>query len=145
MFSGGKKNRGANHSTTLVASGTTISGDIAFNGNVEVEGCVKGDIAALDLEYGVITVLADGVVEGQIRAPNIVINGKVEGDVVSGSHVELAAHAMVTGNVHYHLIEMVKGAQVNGNLVYSGEVATEEPVDQSDGETAKSSQNTLLD
>jgi cytoskeletal protein CcmA (bactofilin family) len=26
---------------------------------------------------------------------------------------------VVEGNVHYQLIEMVKGSQVNGNLVYS--------------------------
>ena len=143
MFSGGKKNRGASHSTTLVAAGTIVSGNITFDGNVEVEGCVKGDIEALDLEYGVITVLTDGVVEGQIRAPNIVINGKVEGDVVSGSHVELAANAMVTGNVHYHLIEMVKGAQVNGNLVYSGDSEADEG--SSEAENPDAGQDTLLD
>ena len=104
---------------------------------------MKGDIEALDLEYGVITVLTDGVVEGQIRAPNIVINGKVEGDVVSGSHVELAANAMVTGNVHYHLIEMVKGAQVNGNLVYSGDSEADEG--SSEAENPDAGQDTLLD
>ena len=35
--------------------------------------------------------------------------------------VELAANAVVTGTVHYNLIEMVMGAQVNGSLVHGGD------------------------
>jgi cytoskeletal protein CcmA (bactofilin family) len=46
----------------------------------------------------------------------IVINGLVEGDVYSSNHIELAAKARVSGNVHYHLIEMVMGSEVNGSL-----------------------------
>ncbi|WP_369809176.1 polymer-forming cytoskeletal protein [Oceanicoccus sp. KOV_DT_Chl] len=50
----------------------------------------------------------------------MIINGEVLGDVHCDQHVELAAKASVEGNVHYNLIEMVKGAQLNGNLVYAG-------------------------
>ena len=121
MFSSGKKPQTLSNQTTLVAAGTTVCGNITFAGNVEIEGRVEGDIESIDTEHGVVTVLADGVVEGRIRAPDVIINGKVEGDVISDSHVALAARAMVTGNVFYHLIEMVKGAQVNGKLLYHGD------------------------
>jgi cytoskeletal protein CcmA (bactofilin family) len=57
-----------------------------------------------------------GLVKGDIQSPMIVINGLVEGDVYSSNHIELAAKARVTGNVHYHLIEMVMGSEVNGSL-----------------------------
>ncbi|HEY8939947.1 MAG TPA: polymer-forming cytoskeletal protein, partial [Cellvibrio sp.] len=58
-----------------------------------------------------------GVVEGEIRAPVIIVNGKVHGDIHSSKHLELAAKGNVTGTVHYQSIEMVKGAQLNGSMV----------------------------
>src|SRR5690606_405467 len=67
-----------------------------------------------------IVVAESGVVEGEIRVPVAVINGHVSGDIHSSKHIELAAKAVVVGSVHYQLIEMVKGSQVNGNLIYTG-------------------------
>ena len=51
--------------------------------------------------------------------PNDVVNGKVTGDVHASGHIELAAKATVHGNVHYNLIEMVMGSQVNGALLHA--------------------------
>jgi len=63
-------------------------------------------------------VIADTcVVEGEIRAPVVIVNGKVMGNIYSSKHLELAAKGNVTGSVHYQSIEMVKGAQVNGSMV----------------------------
>lgn len=106
-------------STTLLSKSTEIVGDIRLTGNLEIEGTVRGNIIALGEAR--VRVMEQGLVEGEITAPKIVINGHVIGDVHSSKHVELAANAVVEGNVHYQLIEMVKGAQVNGNLVFSGE------------------------
>ena len=41
-----------------------------------------------------------------------------QGDVRSANHLELAAKAVVIGNVYYNLIEMVMGSEVNGNLMH---------------------------
>ncbi|MFT6388894.1 MAG: cytoskeletal protein CcmA (bactofilin family) [Cellvibrionaceae bacterium] len=106
-------------STTLVSKNTEIVGDINFSGNLMVEGAVKGNICAVDGTDAHARILDNGLVQGEMRVPTIVINGTISGDVYSSKHVELAAKAVVNGNVHYELIEMVKGAQVNGNLVYS--------------------------
>ena len=47
-------------------------------------------------------------------------DGIVQGDVRSATHLELAAKAVVVGNVYYNLIEMVMGSEVNGNLMHIG-------------------------
>ena len=123
MF-GKDKNNAANvysDSTTLIAAGTEIHGDIKFAGNLEIEGRVVGDIVAAEGNVATVRVLEHGHVEGDLRVPVVVINGSVKGNVFSSEHVELAAKARVTGNVHYSLIEMVKGSQVNGSLLYGGE------------------------
>ncbi|GAA5315702.1 MAG: polymer-forming cytoskeletal protein [Candidatus Pelagadaptatus aseana] len=107
-------------STTLISKTTEVVGDIHFTGNLEVEGRVRGNIFAEDGSDARVRIVDKGLVEGQIKVPTVVINGTVNGDVHSSKHIELAAKAAVSGNVHYNLIEMVKGAQVNGSLVYNG-------------------------
>ncbi|MGH1441148.1 MAG: bactofilin family protein [Cellvibrionaceae bacterium] len=115
-------------STTLVSKNTEIVGDINFSGNLMVEGAVKGNIYSVDGADAHARILESGIVEGEMRVPTIVINGTINGDVYSSKHIELAAKAVINGNVHYELIEMVKGAQVNGNLVYSAKSSAKKAV-----------------
>ena len=110
--------------TTLIAKGTEVIGDIKFAGNLMIEGVVRGNVYAEDGADAQARVLDKGLVEGEIRVPTLVINGTVKGDVYSSKHIELAAKATVDGNVHYMSIEIVKGAQVNGNLLYTDSVTS---------------------
>lgn len=105
------------NNTTLIARQTEVSGDIHFHGNLVIEGKVKGNVTAHSDSDARLQIVEGGIIEGEIRVPQVVINGNVNGDVYAARHLELAAKAMVEGNVHYKLIEMVKGAQVNGGLV----------------------------
>ena len=107
-----------NNNHTLISKGTSIVGDVHFSGDLQVEGRVKGNILVEGGNDAKLVIADKGIVEGEIRVPMVVINGKVIGNVYSSKHLELAAKAVVEGNVHYQLIEMVKGAQVNGSLVY---------------------------
>lgn len=102
---------------TLIAKGTKILGDLYFAGDLQIEGEIRGNIYAESTGQARVVVAEHGIVLGEIHGTQVVINGQVNGDVYSSKHLELAAKAQVTGNVYYQLIEMVKGAQVNGNLV----------------------------
>ena len=121
---------------TLVSKATEIIGDIHFSGELIIEGRVKGSIYAEDDSSAVIRVADKGSVEGDICVPSAVINGLVQGDVRSSNHLELAAKAVVAGNVHYNLIERVMGAEVNGNLMHISS-------DQSSKKRLTSESNTL--
>lgn len=57
-----------------------------------------------------------GYVEGSIKAPHVVINGQVCGDVQALEHLELDAKARISGDLHYRSMEMVMGAQISGQL-----------------------------
>lgn len=107
-----------NSNHTLISKGTRVVGDVYFSGDLQVEGKVTGNILVESGSDAKLVVADKGIVEGEIRVPQVVINGKVAGNVYSSKHLELASKAVVEGNVHYQLIEMVKGAQVNGALVY---------------------------
>lgn len=105
---------GSHH--TLIAKGARVVGELHFTGELNVQGKVVGNIIAEgDAE---LEVSQSGYVEGQILVPKVIIRGLIHGDIRCSKHVELAATAVVNGNVYYHLLEMVKGAQVNGGLIY---------------------------
>ena len=115
----------ATHSTTLISRDSTIVGDINFSGDLEIQGQVKGNIVAQDNSNASVRLVEGGKVLGNIHAPKVLVNGTIEGDVHCTEQVELAPKAIVNGNVHYNLIEMAKGAQVNGSLVYAGATSTQ--------------------
>jgi cytoskeletal protein CcmA (bactofilin family) len=115
--------------TTLISGECTIVGDIHFTGNLDVEGLVQGSIVALPGSQALVRVLGKGRVEGEINAPNVVINGSVQGDVRSSRQLDLAPKGRVDGNVYYNLVEMSAGAEVNGSLSHVGPGHDEEAQD----------------
>ncbi len=119
MLGSRKSGFGPSGNTTLVARDTTIVGDIHFSGSLDVEGLVQGSIYAEEGKDALVRIIDKGLVQGEIRAPSVVVNGMVEGDVYSTKHLELAAKGRVQGNVHYTLLEMAAGSEVNGSLTHA--------------------------
>lgn len=117
MFGRGKTSTGS-RIETVIGPQTVLEGDISFSGGLHVDGKVKGNINAESGSKAVLTVSEQGRIEGDVRVPNLVLNGAVQGNVYASEHVELASHAKVAGNLYYSLIEMAMGAEVNGNLVH---------------------------
>lgn len=102
---------------TLIGAQTVIRGDITFSGGLHIDGQVHGAIVAEAGSDALVTISDKGRIEGEIRAPHVVINGTLDGDVVASERIELASQARVTGNIHYKLLEMAAGAQVNGQIM----------------------------
>lgn len=106
---------------SLIGQQTELHGDIRFSGGLHVDGTIKGNVISEAETSSVLTLSSHGTIEGEVKVPNVVLNGVVVGDVYASGHIELASNARVTGNVYYSLIEMAMGAEVNGNLVHCGE------------------------
>lgn len=127
---------------TLIASNCEVTGDVYFSDQLQVNGIVKGNINAEDGTKALVTISEKGEVKGDIRVPNVVVNGKVDGDVYADKHIELAARAEIKGNVYYNLIEMVMGSRVEGKLVHcksATEEASERGRDEAQASGAKQS------
>ncbi len=139
MF-GKRKKIKASKIDSLIGRQTEIFGDLRFSGWLHVDGTVKGNVVADDDSSSVLTLSEHGTIEGEVRVPNVVLNGVVIGDVHANAQIELAANAQITGNVYYQLIEMAMGAEVNGNLVHKGEQPGEEPLRLEQGPTLKMAQ-----
>jgi cytoskeletal protein CcmA (bactofilin family) len=118
-----------------------------FSGGLYVEGRILGKVIAEEGTSATLTVAEQGSIEGEVRAPVVIINGQLTGDVHAAERVELAANARVQGNVHYQVVEMSAGAQLTGRLIHvatagataalpAPEVSQAEPVKALQAETA---------
>lgn len=107
--------------TTLIGEQAEVRGDLVFDGGLHIEGRVRGNVVAGEDATALVTLAEQGVIEGEVRAPNMVINGTVDGDIHATGRLELAPRARVNGDVHYRLLEMAIGAEVNGRLVRIGD------------------------
>jgi cytoskeletal protein CcmA (bactofilin family) len=117
MF-GGKKKLNSMRVDTLIGKGTVVRGDLHFVGGLHIDGRIEGNVVAGGDDDAALVLSEGGEVEGEVHAPNMMLNGSIEGDVHSAMHLELAANAKVCGDVYYNLLEMAVGAEVNGKLVH---------------------------
>ena len=105
---------------TLIGAQVVIHGDLRFTGGLYVEGRIVGKVIAEDGQRATITLAENGSIEGEVRAPVVILNGRLDGDVYASERVELAAKARVQGNVYYQVVEMLAGSVLTGRLIHAG-------------------------
>lgn len=144
MFGNSRKgNRPPMSVDTLIGATTTIRGDVIFSGGLHVDGRIVGSVIAEPDSDALVMLSQKGVIEGEIRAPHVVINGQLKGDIVATERVELAAQARVDGNIFYKMLEMAAGAQVNGRIVREDEPRKQLPKPIEDAAPAAAEEPTL--
>jgi cytoskeletal protein CcmA (bactofilin family) len=108
---------------TLIGKNASVQGDIEFFGGLHIDGRVVGNVTAANGADASLSVSEEGVIEGSVEARNVVLNGRVNGDIRAQDRVVLGAKARVRGDVHYGVIEMAHGAEISGKLVPRNGVA----------------------
>lgn len=103
-------------SASLLEKDLEIVGDISFQNNLYIHGRVNGNIVAPSDSRATLYIQEGSEVTGEIRAPVVIIAGKVSGDIFAVRRVSLKPTAQVSGNVHYVEMQMDEGAEINGNL-----------------------------
>lgn len=101
---------------SLVGEGTSVSGDLRFQGGLRIDGEVRGDVIAADGERSLLVVSENARIHGKVKADHVIINGEVAGPIESRELLELQPKARVTGDVRYEMIEMHPGATIDGEL-----------------------------
>ncbi len=103
---------------TLIGEGTRLEGNLCFTGGAHIDGVVNGGVTSGRDRDAFLSVSEKGCVEGNIRVPRLALSGTVKGDVFVDDKAEFGATAKVIGNVHYQLIEIAAGAEINGKLIH---------------------------
>ena len=134
--------------STVIGQGTEIRGDVVFSGGLHIDGTIKGNIKIRGDRQTVVSLSEIGVIEGEVNAPLIILNGEVHGNVHASERIELASKSKVFGDVTYKLIEMSEGAAVNGRLIHMEDLDAPVPVKQDSNsvreQSPKSSQEKML-
>lgn len=119
---GNKKSKlsanGSEKVETIIGKDVVIQGDLIFSGGLYIEGRVVGKVLANTNTDSMLTLAPEGSVDGEIRASNAIISGKLLGDIHSTDRIELTETAQIQGNIHYKLLEITAGATVSGQLIH---------------------------
>ena len=92
----------------IIDEEVNIKGDLETDGDVQVEGQINGNLSCANLTVG-----NNGTVNGDIKAQEVVIRGKVNG-AIRANRVMLLQGSCVRGDISYDTITMEEGAAFNG-------------------------------
>jgi cytoskeletal protein CcmA (bactofilin family) len=101
---------------SLIAQGTRIEGHLKFTDGLRIDGEVIGDVRTEGEEASILVISEAAVVQGEIVADHVIINGTVRGPVQARELLELQPKAVIEGDVSYHALEMHQGAVISGKL-----------------------------
>ncbi|HVN85349.1 MAG TPA: polymer-forming cytoskeletal protein [Candidatus Binatia bacterium] len=114
---------------TLLGKGSRVEGKLTFEGSVQVDGTVDGEIQAQET----VIIGESAVVSAQVVANTIIIKGKVSGDVTARKRVELRAPAKLLGNIVTPSLVIQEGVVFEGHCTMGG---AETKSDKSDKKVA---------
>ena len=114
--------------TSLVAEGTSLSGDFSFLEEFLVAGTVNGSVNCSGDKHGVVKILDGGSLIGEINSPTIEIFGKVEASITSSQRIIFGPNAHFTGTVQYRNLSVSAGAIINGALIPLVELDNDTPL-----------------
>jgi cytoskeletal protein CcmA (bactofilin family) len=101
---------------SLIAQGSRIEGNLKFTEGMRIDGEVAGNTCATAEQPSILVISEAAVVEGELRADHIIINGTVRGNVHAKELLELQPQARIEGDVYYKALEMHRGATITGQL-----------------------------
>jgi cytoskeletal protein CcmA (bactofilin family) len=107
-----KINKSANDtaSINLIGNGTSIIGDITSNGDVRIDGTLKGNISI----NGKLVVGSTGKIEGNVTCQNADISGEIHGKVEISELLILKASSKLMGDIITGKISIEPNATFTG-------------------------------
>ena len=99
------------NASTMIGAGTTITGDMESNGDIRIDGILKGDLKG----KAKIIIGADGIVEGNIEGLQADIMGRVTGTIKVQELLFLHGKTQVNGDIFAGKLQVEPTAVFNGN------------------------------
>ena len=95
---------------SLIGHGGTLEGKVHCDTNLRIEGNFSGEI----LCEGTVTVGEQGTVHASIEAQELIIAGKVYGDVTAQRKLILTGTGQLHGNIAAGSLSITEGSLLNG-------------------------------
>jgi cytoskeletal protein CcmA (bactofilin family) len=91
--------------------GSRVSGQLSFQGAARIDGSVEGEIQC----HGKLTIGEGAEVRAKISGQVVVIQGRVEGNVMAKEKIELIAPARLYGNIDTPRLIITEGVVFDGD------------------------------
>ncbi|GKQ97921.1 hypothetical protein KAM461_21710 [Aeromonas hydrophila] len=101
---------GTGSTTTVIAKGARFKGELQVEGNLDVYGQFVG---TLQLNGGTVRIMEGGLIEGDVSAAHVIINGTLDGTCAS-SEVEILENGKMKGLFKGGSLSIRKGGQFVG-------------------------------
>ncbi|MCB2263893.1 MAG: polymer-forming cytoskeletal protein [Candidatus Thiosymbion ectosymbiont of Robbea hypermnestra] len=98
---------------SVIGDQISIEGTIRGEGDLLVEGTVKGNI---EVDSHHLTIGLKGNVESKIQATDVTISGRLEGEVYAKGRVAITKEAFFSGKVHAKSISVEDGAHIKASI-----------------------------
>lgn len=100
---------------TIIGENTRSEGKITSETSLRIEGKVQGEIECVED----VTIGEHGDVEARIEGRDIIVAGKVNGDITAKGKIVITGTGTVNGNIHARVFVIEEGALFNGNSLMS--------------------------
>ena len=94
----------------FISANLSMKGTLKGEADVQLDGTIEGE-----MQVGALTIGKTGVFIGKLKAENVYISGKCEGEIVANM-VALKSSAKVKGDIFYESITIDMGASIEGGL-----------------------------
>ncbi|MDJ0685296.1 MAG: polymer-forming cytoskeletal protein [Alphaproteobacteria bacterium] len=98
---------------TYIAAGSIITGDLASDGELQMDGVLRGNVSCRRLVVG-----QNGELHGEVTADTLIVDGAIFG-AVKAKTVLLGASARMIGDVDHEVLEVRPGAEIEGRYSQS--------------------------
>ena len=106
-----KYNETDNTTINLISNGTDITGDIKSNGDIRIDGTLKGNLAT----KGKVVIGPTGKISGEITCKNSEVSGIIEGKITVSQLLNLKASSKIFGDIVTSKLAIEPGARFTGN------------------------------
>jgi len=98
---------------SVISEGFEFTGDVNFQGTLNVDGTLSGSINVQNLMIG-----SSGKVNGSIKATTIQVRGTFTGDATC-QDLTIGGQANVNAKINYSSLTIQRGAMIQGELTKS--------------------------
>jgi len=96
---------------SFIGAKTDVKGEVNVKGTLRIDGLVHGKV------YADCVILSESaVIQGDITAKKITVNGKVEGNLRAQEIAEIKAKGKVMGEIYAPKFSMAEGGEFNGKI-----------------------------
>lgn len=107
-----------NASINIIGAGTVIEGEVRSNGDLRIDGNVRGSVTSKTK----VVIGNTGVVEGDIVCQNADISGSVKGKTTVNEMLFLKSPARINGDIQTGKLVVEVGASFSGNCSMGPEI-----------------------